>query len=92
MSYTHTHPGERIRAELDARGWTTTQLSRITHIEREEWDVMIAGVDCMTREQAEGCALAFGHSFEHWQVIRLKYEQINKMRRESGDAKAKANR
>ena len=86
MTYANIHPGVRIRAELDARGWTSTKLARITHIEIEDWEPVLAGIDNLSREQAAGCALAFDDSVEHWQVIRLKYEQINRLRRERGDA------
>ena len=55
-----SHPGAIIRAEMDARGWTTLDLSLMLGTTAEELDTILSGKREITHELAD----AFGSAFD----------------------------
>jgi HTH-type transcriptional regulator / antitoxin HigA len=53
-------PGEFIREELDARGWTPDDLARIMNYPLRSVNALIAGTERITPETARALANVFG--------------------------------
>ena len=69
-------PGEFVREELDARGWTTADLAQRMGgdlgVNQLSVELMITVDDkglLMARETAEGLSQAFGTSVEYWENL-----------------------
>src|SRR5436309_13590200 len=59
-------PGEFIREELDARGWTQGDLAQILNRPLRLVNELIAGKKLITPETARGLADAFGTDALYW--------------------------
>lgn len=66
-------PGEFIREELDARGWTQTDLAEIMGRPLPVLNQIIAGKKAITPETAHELGEAFGTSSELWLNLEMAY-------------------
>ena len=67
-------PGEYIREELDARGWTKREFAEILGWRPEDVDAIIAGKQAVTEETATRLADAFGTSPQLWVNLQRAFE------------------
>lgn len=66
-------PGEYIRDELEARGWTQQDLAQILERPLNAVNQIISGKRGITPETAKGLAAAFGTSPEFWMNLENAY-------------------
>jgi HTH-type transcriptional regulator/antitoxin HigA len=66
-------PGDYIREELDARGWTQADLAKIIGRSQPAVNEMITGKRGITPESALALAAAFGTSPEFWMNLETIY-------------------
>src|SRR4051812_37965534 len=67
-------PGEFIRDELEARGWTQQDLAQILGRPLVAVNQIIGGKRGITPETAQGLAAAFGTSAEFWLNLASAYQ------------------
>ena len=67
-------PGEYIAEELEARGWTQTDLAEILGRPLRLVNELIKGKRSITPETARGLAQAFGTSAELWMNLESAYQ------------------
>lgn len=67
-------PGEYIRDELEARGWTQQDLALILGRPANAVNQIIAGKRSITPETAKGLAAAFGTSADFWMNLENAYQ------------------
>ena len=67
------HPGEFVREELEARGWTQRDLARIIGRPLQAVNEVINGRKRITAETAKELALAFGTGPELWMNLENAY-------------------
>src|ERR1700728_3241743 len=67
-------PGEFLKDELEARGWTQDDLADVTGISRRQIINLIMGKSGITLETAIALAQAFGQKPEEWMHLRVSYE------------------
>jgi HTH-type transcriptional regulator/antitoxin HigA len=80
-------PGEFVRDELEARGWTQTDLAEILGRPRRLVNEIIAGKKSITPETAQGLGEAFGTDPLLWLNIESAYRLA--LRRKAGGAIAR---
>jgi HTH-type transcriptional regulator / antitoxin HigA len=68
------HPGDFIREELDARGWSQREFARIIGRPLQMVNEIINGKKRVTAETAKAIALAFGTSAELWVNLQSSYD------------------
>ena len=74
-------PGEFIREELDARGWTQGDLAQIMDRPLRLVNELIAGKKQITPETANGLAEAFGdHDPLYWMNLDSAFRLANSKR------------
>lgn len=78
-------PGEFIREELDARGWTQADLADIMHRPLPTINQLVAGKKAITAETALGLSEAFGTSADFWLNLESAY-RLSLVKDESGGA------
>jgi HTH-type transcriptional regulator / antitoxin HigA len=66
-------PGDFVREELDARGWTQSDLAEILGRPQKTISQIISGRKAVTPETARGLADAFGTSAELWMNLEAAY-------------------
>src|SRR5688572_2945156 len=66
-------PGDYIREELEARGWTQADLAKIIGRTQPAVNEMITGKRGITPESAWALAAAFGTSAEFWMNLETMY-------------------
>src|SRR3954469_13695439 len=66
-------PGDYIREELEARGWTQMDLAKIIGRTQPAVNEMITGKRGITPESALALAAAFGTSAEFWMNLETMY-------------------
>jgi len=66
-------PGDFVREELDARGWTQSDLAEILGRPVKTIGQVISGRKAVTPETAKGLAAAFGTSAELWMNLEAAY-------------------
>lgn len=66
-------PGDYIREELEARGWTQIDLAKIIGRTQPAVNEMITGKRGITPESALALAAAFGTSAEFWMNLETIY-------------------
>ena len=66
-------PGEYIRDELDARGWTQEKLAQIMGRPEAMLSQVINGSKAITTQTAKELAAAFGTSAELWMNLESSY-------------------
>lgn len=67
-------PGDYIRMELDARGWTQGDLAKILGRSVRNVRDMVKGKRGITPEAATGLAAAFGTSAQVWVNLQSSYD------------------
>src|SRR5262245_8558526 len=72
-------PGEYLAEELEARGWSQTELAEILGRPHRVVNEVIAGKRAITPETAKGLSAAFGTSAEFWMNLETAY-QLSKAR------------
>jgi addiction module HigA family antidote len=72
-------PGEFLREELEARGWTQQELADILDRPPRVISEIISAKRAVTPETARGLADAFGTSAEYWLNLESQY-QLSKVR------------
>jgi addiction module HigA family antidote len=70
-------PGEYIRDELEARGWTQVDLAFIIGRPLQTVNEIVAGRKAITPETARGLAEAFGTSAEVWMNLESVYRRTH---------------
>lgn len=68
------HPGEFIRDELRARGWSQSDLAKILGRPLQAVNEIINGRKRLTAATAKAIALAFGTSPELWVNLQSAYD------------------
>src|SRR5688500_13343394 len=66
-------PGDYIREELEARGWTQADLAKIIGRTQPAVNEMVTGKRGITPESALALAAAFGTSAEFWMNLEMMY-------------------
>lgn len=82
-------PGEFLREELEARGWSQQELADILGRPPRLISELIAGKRAITPETARGLAEAFGTSAEYWMNLESQY-QLSKVRVDNSEVARKA--
>ncbi len=82
-------PGEFIREELEARGWSQQDLAEILGRPPRLVSELIGGKRALTPETAKGLAQAFGTSAEFWMNLESSY-QLSKIQEGRGDVARRA--
>src|ERR1700689_890032 len=67
-------PGEFLRDELEARGWTQSDLAKVIDRPLQVVNEIIRGKKRVTAETAKAIALAFGTSPELWLNMQTYYD------------------
>lgn len=82
-------PGDFIREELEARGWTQGDLAEIMGKSARLVNEVIAGKRSITPETAQGLGKAFGTSAQFWMNLDSGY-QLSKVRGQGEDVSRRA--
>jgi HTH-type transcriptional regulator/antitoxin HigA len=82
-------PGEFIREELEARGWTQTDLAEILGRPFQLVNDIIAGKRAVTPETAKGLGDAFGTGAELWLNMESAY-QLHRVKNADPDVAKRA--
>lgn len=82
-------PGEFIREELDARGWSQADLAAILGRPPRLISELVAGKRAVTPETAKGLAQAFGTSAELWMNLESAY-RLSRVRGTNDDVGRRA--
>ena len=67
-------PGEFVREELEARGWTQVDLAEIMARPHRLVNELIAGKRSITPETARALGEAFGTGAEYWWNLEMAYQ------------------
>src|SRR4051812_4867927 len=81
-------PGEFLREELEARGWTQADLAAIVGRPVHSINQIIVGKRGISPEMAQGLAAALGTSPEFWMNLDAAY-QLGHVRRDDSDVVAR---
>lgn len=68
------HPGEFLREELDARGWSQRDLAYILGVPEQSVNVIVAGKRGISPEMAKAFGNAFGVSAEYFANLQQAHE------------------
>ncbi|AZO29649.1 HigA family addiction module antitoxin [Mesorhizobium sp. M1B.F.Ca.ET.045.04.1.1] len=71
------HPGEFIREELDARGWSQRDLAYILGVQEQAINPIISGKRGISPEMAKALGDAFDVSPEYFANLQQAYEMAN---------------
>lgn len=71
------HPGEFIRDELDARGWSQRDLAYILGVSEQAVNVIVSGKRGISPEMARALGEAFEVSAEYFANLQKMYEMAN---------------
>jgi HTH-type transcriptional regulator/antitoxin HigA len=82
-------PGELLREELEARGWTQADLAEILGRPPRLVSEIIRGKRSITPETAKGLAEALGTSPQLWMNLESAY-QLSKVRQEDNSVAKRA--
>lgn len=82
-------PGEYLRDELDARGWTQADLASILGISRRQVLNLINGKSGLTPDMASCLAQAFDQDAETWMHLQVSYE-LSRVAKDDRDIKRRA--
>lgn len=78
-------PGEFIREEIEARGWSQVEFAEILGRPPRLVSELIAGKRAITPETAKGLAAAFGTSAQLWLNLESSF-QLSKLKHDGSDA------
>lgn len=67
-------PGEYIKDEIEARGWTQDDLADVMGISRRQLINLIQGKSGITPDTAQALADAFGQNARTWMNLQVSYE------------------
>ncbi len=67
-------PGDFIREELEARGWTQGDLARVLGRPLQTVNLIINGRKSVTAETAKALGVAFGTGPELWMNLETAYQ------------------
>jgi HTH-type transcriptional regulator / antitoxin HigA len=67
-------PGEHLREELEARGWTQSDLARIIGRPVQAVNEIVNGRKRITAETAKEIAMALGTSAQVWINLQVSYD------------------
>src|SRR5262245_30307837 len=82
-------PGEFLKEELEARGWTQVELAEILGRPQRVVSEIISGKRAITPETAKGLAAAFGTSAQFWMNLETAY-QLSKTKIEEEEVSRRA--
>jgi HTH-type transcriptional regulator/antitoxin HigA len=82
-------PGEFLRDELEARGWTQIDIADIMGRPVQMVNEIVAGKKAITPETAKALGAALGTSAELWMNLETTY-QLSLVNREVGDVEKRA--
>lgn len=68
-------PGDLIREELEARGWTESNLARKAGMSPEILGEILSGDGAISREIAIGLGAALGTGPEFWENLERFYRE-----------------
>lgn len=68
------HPGEFLKEELEARGWTQAELAEIIGRPTQAVSEIVLGKRGITPETAKSLAAAFNQSAEYWMNLETAYQ------------------
>lgn len=71
------HPGEFIRDELEARGWSQRDLAYILGIKEQSFNLIISGKRGIRPEMAKALGELFDVSAEYFANLQLMYDTAN---------------
>jgi HTH-type transcriptional regulator / antitoxin HigA len=71
------HPGEYIADELEARGWSQSDLAKIIERPFQHVNLMVNGKRRVTVDAAVELAAAFGTSVEVWLNLQARFDAAN---------------
>ncbi|MHC4402326.1 MAG: HigA family addiction module antitoxin [Planctomycetota bacterium] len=80
-------PGEYLKDELDARGWTHEDLATVLGMSRRQVVNLTQGKSGITPDTAHALAEAFGQSAKTWMNLQVSYELALAAQKERGVAK-----
>ncbi len=69
-------PGEFLQEELEARGWTISDLAREMNCAEHYTRSLVKGGHRITRMAALLLSQALGTSDEFWLSLQLQYDQV----------------
>ena len=78
-------PGEFIKEEIEARGWSQVEFAEIIGRPPRLISELIGAKRAVTPETAKGLAAAFGTSAQLWLNLESSY-QLSRLRHDEGDA------
>jgi len=78
-------PGEFIREEIEARGWSQAEFAEILGRPPRLVSELIAGKRAVTPETAKGLAAAFGTSAQLWLNLESSF-QLSRLKHDGSDA------
>ena len=78
-------PGELIKDEIDARGWSQAEFAEVLGRPGRLVSELIAGKRAITPETAKGLGEAFGTGAQFWMNLESSY-QLSKVRPDSSNA------
>lgn len=81
------HPGEFIREELDARGWSQRDLAYILGVHEQAVNLIVAGKRGVSPEMAKALGEAFDVSADYFANLQKAYEMANAREPDPGIAK-----
>lgn len=67
-------PGEYIKDEIEARGWTQRELARVLGRSEPKVSELINGKRAITSQTAKELAAAFGTSAEVWLNLEMRWQ------------------
>ena len=67
-------PGEFLREELEARGWTQADLAEILGVTPQHINEIIKGKASVTPEMAKALGAAFGVDAQYWMNLESSYQ------------------
>lgn len=82
-------PGEFLRDELEARGWTQADLAKVLGRPLQTVNEILAGRKTITPETAQGLGAALGTSAQFWLNLESAY-RLSKARQNSSDVTSRA--
>lgn len=80
-------PGEYLKDEMDARGWTQEDLAAVLGMSRRQVANVLSGTSGITPETAHLLAQAFDHDAETWMNLQVSYELASAAKADRGVAR-----
>jgi HTH-type transcriptional regulator/antitoxin HigA len=68
-------PGDFVREEMEARGWSAETLAEMIQWQRDLLDRVLEGSEPITEEMAKSLAHGFGVSSAYWLNLEIMYRR-----------------